>query len=618
MGKDAKMIMSMTNAYRKLVQEWGRASFDQKSRSQRCDQGGIAEDSQTPSLDRVYDLCVDVQVHFPDWCTGISGFVALVNLLGRQPPAHSRCDHFHKRFFWVGCRAEAARLTDMHLLNQTTKPDQKFAVYTVHTNVDHKPDQWPVEKPPGPVRASGQGPVGRPANSPADEDELGHAADHGHPVPPEEKQEEKRRKRFIGPELQRPVPHLLPDVAPVLGCPPGLEYLCDVNQVLVNQMIDLKKCMLPQYNRMLMICQLTGNTFSDRKRDWIPLRRSAELEVQAPKGTVIGSVRMDFSLSPSFSILDRSEKLVLKIKGPLCPSTFCCNDVLFNIFAADEVTKLGHVIKFNSGLSGEEFIDVDSFSLAFPIDLDVKMKAVLLGALILIVSNGWFFASTADGAGGVGASFDQKQRVQRCEQGVTASDSQTPSLERIYDLCADVQLPRHMEDFLSSVKAFSLERFKLHDLPQRYKSSVSLRKIRMRRRKSFLWLIKELEVQAPKGTVIGSVRMDFSLSPSFSILDRRDKLVLKIKRPLCPCTCCGKEVLFNIFAPDGVTKLGHIIKLESRLSHNKLTSFDSFSLGFPIDLDVKMKAVLLGALMLIVSVFQCLAESTGRIGVKYL
>ncbi|XP_077527614.1 phospholipid scramblase 3-like [Haemaphysalis longicornis] len=111
--------------------------------------------------------------------------------------------------------------------------------------------------------------------------------------------------------------------------------------------------------------------------------------------------------------------------------------------------------------------------------------------------------------------------------------------------------------------------------------------------------LQELEVQAPKGTIIGSVRMDFSLSPSFSILDRRDKLVLKIKRPLCPCTFCGKEVLFNIFAPDGVTKLGHIIKLESRLSHNKLTSFDSFSLGFPIDLDVKMKAVLLGALMLI-------------------
>ncbi|XP_077527613.1 phospholipid scramblase 2-like [Haemaphysalis longicornis] len=309
----------------------------------------------------------------------------------------------------------------MHLLNQTTKPDHKFAVYTVHANVDHKPDQWPVEKPPGPVRASGQGPVVRTATSPANGHEQGHTAGHGHPTPPVEKEAEKRRKLFIGLPLQRPVPHLLPDVAPVLGCPPGLEYLCDVNQVLVNQMIDLKKWYgLPKRyvvkNTMDQFIFLAieesdcrdrwfycgGRPFDMRLLDYrnVPVLRFIrplrcdrawcfcclqELEVQAPEGTVIGSVRMDFSLSPSFSILDRSEKLVLKIKRPLCPSTFCCNDVLFRIFAADEVTKLGHVIKFNSGLSGEEFIDVDSFSLAFPIDLDVKRKAVLLGALIIIV-----------------------------------------------------------------------------------------------------------------------------------------------------------------------------------------------------------------------------------------
>ncbi|KAH9365730.1 hypothetical protein HPB48_009609 [Haemaphysalis longicornis] len=112
-----------------------------------------------------------------------------------------------------------------------------------------------------------------------------------------------------------------------------------------------------------------------------------ELEVQAPKGTVIGSVRMDFSLIfPSFSILDSAENLVLKIKGPLCTLSFCCEDVVFEIFTANGATKLGHVIKIYTGFVQECCTDADNYSLVFPFDLDVKIKAVLLGALILIVS----------------------------------------------------------------------------------------------------------------------------------------------------------------------------------------------------------------------------------------
>ena len=42
------------------------------------------------------------------------------------------------------------------------------------------------------------------------------------------------------------------------------------------------------------------------------------------------------------------------------------------------------VTKQWTGLVKEAFTDADNFSLTFPIDLDVKIKATLLGAVFLI------------------------------------------------------------------------------------------------------------------------------------------------------------------------------------------------------------------------------------------
>lgn len=47
---------------------------------------------------------------------------------------------------------------------------------------------------------------------------------------------------------------------------------------------------------------------------------------------------------------------------------------------------MGKITKQWSGLSREMFTDADQFGINFPMDLDVRMKAVLLGACILIVS----------------------------------------------------------------------------------------------------------------------------------------------------------------------------------------------------------------------------------------
>lgn len=46
---------------------------------------------------------------------------------------------------------------------------------------------------------------------------------------------------------------------------------------------------------------------------------------------------------------------------------------------------MGKISKQWSGLARELFTDSDYFGIKFPMDLDVKMKAVMLGACMLIV-----------------------------------------------------------------------------------------------------------------------------------------------------------------------------------------------------------------------------------------
>lgn len=50
----------------------------------------------------------------------------------------------------------------------------------------------------------------------------------------------------------------------------------------------------------------------------------------------------------------------------------------------DEESVVGKISKQWSGFVREAFTDADNFGVQFPLDLDVKMKAVMLGACFLI------------------------------------------------------------------------------------------------------------------------------------------------------------------------------------------------------------------------------------------
>ncbi|XP_051729856.1 phospholipid scramblase 2-like isoform X2 [Ctenopharyngodon idella] len=109
-----------------------------------------------------------------------------------------------------------------------------------------------------------------------------------------------------------------------------------------------------------------------------------ELEVQSPPGVTIGYVRQNFHIClPKFTVENERGEPAFKIAGPCVPCT-CCTDENFELLSLNEAVidrPFGKIFKpFSS--SGPN-IGVD-FVVKFPSNLQVKMKATLLGACILI------------------------------------------------------------------------------------------------------------------------------------------------------------------------------------------------------------------------------------------
>jgi len=219
------------------------------------------------------------------------------------------------------------------------------------------------------------------------------------------------------PQMQIPMDQMVP-----LNCPPGLEYLAMLDQVLIQQKVELleafsgfetnnKYSIKNTMGQKIFSAKETSNCCSrqcfgalrsfemklkdNSENEVIHLSRPLacnsccfpcclqEMEVFSPPGNFIGSVNQQWSLcSPKFVVKDGAGETVLLIEGPFCTFSMC-GDVKFKVLSLDG-QKVGKISKQWTGFVREAFTDADMFGINFPMDLDAKIKAVLIGACLLI------------------------------------------------------------------------------------------------------------------------------------------------------------------------------------------------------------------------------------------
>ncbi|XP_069474414.1 phospholipid scramblase 1-like isoform X3 [Ambystoma mexicanum] len=159
--------------------------------------------------------------------------------------------------------------------------------------------------------------------------------------------------------------------APVVpqNCPPGLEYLTQIDQILIHQQVELLE-VLTGFE--------TNNKYEIKNALGQRVFFAAE-ENDCCTRTFCGPAR-----SFVMTIIDNMGREVIRLHRPFRCSSCFCPCCLQEVKSLDECQAVGRISKQWSGFVKEAFTDADNFGIQFPMDLDVKIKAVLLGACFLI------------------------------------------------------------------------------------------------------------------------------------------------------------------------------------------------------------------------------------------
>ncbi|CAN0522871.1 unnamed protein product [Rangifer tarandus platyrhynchus] len=129
--------------------------------------------------------------------------------------------------------------------------------------------------------------------------------------------------------------------------------------------------------------------------------------------------------------------------------------------------------------------------------------------------------------------------------------------------------------------------------------------------------LQQVKICAPPGIPIGYVTQTWHpCLPKFTIQNENKKDVLRIIGPYFACKFCG-NIEFKIKSLDGKNVLGKISKQFTKIMREIFTHYSTFGIQFPADIDVKMKAVILGMCFLLDFMFYenngCIQLLTGGI-----
>ncbi|PAA65719.1 hypothetical protein BOX15_Mlig030451g2 [Macrostomum lignano] len=214
------------------------------------------------------------------------------------------------------------------------------------------------------------------------------------------------------------------------SCPPGLEYLSTLDQVLIKQKKEffemvsgfemqnkyvvynsmgqkvyfakessdtcVRQCCGPQRPFELAIEDSLGNEVIHVSRPYKCMCYHQmcscckccfdEVTVESPPGNKVGKVVQVYGACQAmYHIKDESDCTVLVIDGPTYLKCYCPgDDIPFRLMSKDSGEEIGRVSKQWTNLLQEYFTDADNFGITFPVDLSVKIKAVILAACFLI------------------------------------------------------------------------------------------------------------------------------------------------------------------------------------------------------------------------------------------
>ncbi|CAJ0952050.1 unnamed protein product, partial [Mesorhabditis belari] len=219
------------------------------------------------------------------------------------------------------------------------------------------------------------------------------------------------------------------------GVPPGLEYLTQIDKLVINQHMSLLEIMVSwevknKYSVFNSagqqvffafeesdVCErqccgpLRGYTMhvvDNFNREVMRFTRpfkclcdcgccagaescATETTIEAPPGNVVSVVRQTFGCCCHNFVVNNADesKEVFKIEGPgMCGWTYncnCCADKVYEILLPDDSRQvIGSIRKKWRGFIAESYTNADVFTCEFPIDLEVTLKAALFGATFLI------------------------------------------------------------------------------------------------------------------------------------------------------------------------------------------------------------------------------------------
>ncbi|XP_023568780.1 phospholipid scramblase 2-like [Octodon degus] len=205
--------------------------------------------------------------------------------------------------------------------------------------------------------------------------------------------------------------------------PPGLEWLDQVDLILVHQQVEILEVLTTfecnskyeiknslgqriylvvedthwairyfcgKYRPFtLKICDNLGREVATVERSLTCKGCSCpccshETEIQAPPGVPIGYVKkMCLPWQDKFIVQNEKREDVLEIMG-FCVLCRYCTDIDFEVKSLNEESVVGKISKHWTGFVQEFFTNADNFTVKFRVGLDVKLKVVMLGACLLI------------------------------------------------------------------------------------------------------------------------------------------------------------------------------------------------------------------------------------------